>query len=341
VKKQMGRVLRPICRVDQPKSTREEKKEASMSMVLDDVCLDIENDFSENFPAHEDSMASQPERIATLEEKVRAIEGHKAPGWKIFTAAVLAAVGWLGYITAQLNTISQRTAHLEGMIGNPLSATIKGLESPASGPALVANLNLVSAQIASSKENRAKPNLENVKRLGNTLTAVAEKHSDLPQAWKAVATLASYSTFTSSEIKAKPDCDVGQSEHVIERSEVGETIWVRLGSSATKGYVFKDCILHMDQLPPGNVTRGSGNLSSTSTQPKPVYFAIGDQAVLINCDIVLTDSGIADSPIVIYDAFYCKFQYQIDKTPASQARQFLLASLNSSTPGEFSLKLSS
>jgi hypothetical protein len=316
-------------------------KEDLMSAILDEALLAIENEFSEKFSVYEDSMPPQLERIATLEEKVRAIEGHKAPGWIVFSAVVLLAFSWLGYISVQLNTISQRTAHLEGMIGNPLSATIKGLESPASGPALVANLNLVSAQIASSKENRAKPNLENVKRLGNTLAAVAEKHSDLPQAWKAVATLASYSTFTSSEIKTKPDCDIGQSEHVIERSEVGETIWGRLGSSASKGYVFKDCILHMDQLPPGNVTRGSGNLSSTSTQPKPVYFAIGDQAVLINCDIVLTDSGIADSPIVIYDAFYCKFQYQIDKTPASQARQFLLASLNSSTPGEFSLKLSS
>jgi hypothetical protein len=116
-------------------------------------------------------MASQPERIATLEEKLRAYEGHKPVGWKLFAAAVIGAVGWLSYTTVLLVETAQRVSHLEGKVGDPLAATIKGLEAPSSNAVLAANLTLLSAQMSIASANHAKPKHENLNRIANTLSS--------------------------------------------------------------------------------------------------------------------------------------------------------------------------
>ena len=91
-----------------------------MDLLLDDVDLWTENSTLAGIFLHEDLMATDRERLATLETKINAFEALKSPGWKVFSAVVLAGVMWLGYISAQLNTLSQRIAHLEGKIGDPL-----------------------------------------------------------------------------------------------------------------------------------------------------------------------------------------------------------------------------
>jgi hypothetical protein len=308
----------------------------SMNLLLDDVDFRAENESTTDFCFLEDLMATQPERLAILEEKVNAFEKLKSPVWIVFSAVVVGGVMWLGYITVQLNTLSQRIAHLEGKIGDPLTATIKGLESPTSNTVLAANLDLLSAQISANRASHAKPKPENIKRLASTLSTVAEKHPNLPQAWQAVATLASYSTTEVSASTPRPDCDVAQPVHLIDPSEAPEAVRSLTPLSPLRGFVFRNCTLHMDHLPSGKMGTAK-YIENPSGSMLPMRW--GDIAIIINCDIVLSDSGIAESSILLFDAVNCRFEYQIKQTPTLRAQQLLLASLKSPTSGEFSLEL--
>jgi hypothetical protein len=147
---------------------------------------------SEVISIPEDIMASQPERVAVLEEKVRGLEGLKPPGWKIFSTVVGAAVLWLSFISIQLYLIAQRVSHMEGKIGDPLAATVKGLESPVSDATLAADLQLLSAQIRVDEVRKAQAKPENVQMLASALTEVTKKHPELPETWQAAAQLVNY-----------------------------------------------------------------------------------------------------------------------------------------------------
>jgi hypothetical protein len=253
---------------------------------------------------------------------------------KFGKCVVAAFVAWMGYLTVTMYGIDTRLARLEGKVGDPLTATIKGLESPPSTEALAANLSVLTARINAASVGNAKPRKEEVQRIANSLETVARQHPDLKETWQAVATLASYST---SEAKGQlPDCDTSRLAQEIIPSEVPELakLWLQ-SPRPTFGYVYRNCTLRLDHLPPGKVYRGT----AFPNGPRPEPFTVGEQAVLINCDIVLTDSGVAENNIIQIFAVNSRFEYHVRETPAAPVQKLLLASLASLSTGSLEVSL--
>jgi len=98
----------------------------------------------------------------------------------------------------------------------------------------------------------------------------------------------------------------------------------------------------MDHLPTGKLFHFYRNLNEVSPNdalPGADRLLIGWTAFIINCNIMLNDSGISESPIIDFEAVNCRFIYQIENTPTPSVQKLLLASLEPPTPGRFSLGL--
>jgi hypothetical protein len=268
------------------------------------------------------SMASVPERLATVETTLSHIKG-------ILLVFVPLAIAWGSYIT--VNVVSMRQAMADG--GN--AKLVAELKAPKSTQQLQANLITVTAQIQAARVDGKKPNPQKLRALSGALTQVVQKNPDLAEGWRAVAVLASYRTSDVLEnASALPDCDISQKAHAIPASDIPETPY----TAGSFGFVFRNCRLYLDHLPPGKLIKTTlaapfGNAPAGNS----VYG--GDHAFIINCEIVLTDSGIAESPILIFHAINCRFEYQIENKPPSSSQEFLLASLDAPNPGQFSFSL--
>jgi len=276
-------------------------------------------------------MASQPERIVKLEQ-------DKNWHWVVLVAAIIGFCGWLGYDTLKLDKIDERLSHIEGQIGNPLAASIKGLESAPSSAVLAANLDLLSAKIKIAEATQAKVDQSNLYPLAETVGKVTKQHPDLPQAWRAVATLASYRTAGIQKTsRSLPDCDINVKTRLISREEIPATLLENSSIPLSlNGYLFRDCTLRMDRLPVGKL--GHATLAEQYDKfPPGTPLTAGVAAYLINCDIILNNSGIAESEILIFAAYGCRFEYQVDNVPTPNTQKLLLASLEQTVPGQFSV----
>lgn len=275
-----------------------------------------------------DDIVSANTRLTRIETALGVVR------WLV-SIVVVSAIGSAIGLVVYAGRLAERVAHLEGEQGNSLGAMLKGLQSP-DPTTLAANLDLLSAQIAANDANHAVPKKETVAKLAVTLKTVAAIHPSLPETWKAVAALASYSTVQSAN-PARPDCDIRQAKHVIDQSEVPELPGRFSSPTGPTGYVFRNCTLHMNQLPPGQIAKFTGHIGNG---PDEQMFS-GDLAVIIDCDIELTDSGVAQSGILDFEAVNCRFEYRVDQVPDAPARQILLASLPTDSSGQFVVSLRS
>jgi hypothetical protein len=187
---------------------------------------------------------------------------------------------------------------------------------------------LLSAQIKVDRAKQTKHKPESIQKLADTLGTVTRQHPELPETWQAVALLASYRASDVLEKSAPlPDCDISQKPHVIALGDVPELPTV----GGVRGYIFRNCRLHMDHLPSGKLAHG--------------YFSSGKElwggvdAVVINSEIVLNDSGIAESDIISFEAVNCRFEFQVEHVPAPSTQRLLLASLDTPVAGQFSTRL--
>lgn len=268
-------------------------------------------------------MASQPERIASLETSL----GHLKIGLLVLVPVLLT---WGAYIT--VNVISMKQAITDG--GN--TKLVAELKVPKSPLQLHANLATVTAQIETARANGVQPNPQKVRALTGALSQVVQNDPKLVDAWRAVATLASYSTSEIIEKSALlPDCDVSQKFHLIIPGEIPEIPI----PEAMNGYVFRNCKLHMDHLPSGKLLQ-STLAKQFDEYPPGTPIVVRIDAFIINCEIVLTDSGIAESDILVFNAANCRFEYQVEDLPSPSAQHFLLASVETPIVGRFSLHLS-
>ncbi|MGO8717836.1 MAG: hypothetical protein ACLQMO_01300 [Acidobacteriaceae bacterium] len=259
-------------------------------------------------------MAPVPERLATIETTLHHIK-------RILWISLLPILGWGGYITVNVITLRQAVADS----GTKLVAELK---APKSTQQLQANLIAVTAQIQTARVEGKKPNPQKIKALSGAVATAVQENPELDEGWRAAALLASYRT--SDLLKnpsALPDCDINQKAHAVLASEVREIP----GAGGGMGYLFKNCRLYLDKLPPGKPIK-------TSFGPGHTDY-IGNYAFVINCEIVLTDSGIAESSIVTFVTFNCRFDYQIEHKPPPFSQQFLLTSLEARDPGQISLSL--
>jgi hypothetical protein len=243
-----------------------------------------------------DSMATQLERIASLEA------GRKGQ-WIALVAVATVGAGWMGWISIMLfgmkgdiQAVKQKLK--DGGTGDIVSE----LKAPRSQDQLRASLSTVIAQVQTERVNGKAPDQKKSVALAEALTQVAKRNPEIPDSWRAVALLASFRTSYVLENPASmPDCNVEQKLRLIDPKEVPEVPEAK----AFNGYIFRNCVLHLNHLPPllrTYLTKPSGNYPAGSS-----LTAIAE-AFIINCKIVLNDSGIADSNIFFFSAVNCRFE---------------------------------
>jgi hypothetical protein len=242
--------------------------------------------------------------------------------------------------------LHERVAHLEGENHEPLGAAIKRIEAPASQDQLVANLNLLAAQAQLLTAEGKSPDPAKLAPLRKALVKESADHADLPQTWRAVASVASYRT-VSIQLKSKvlPDCDMNAQPRSVYAEEFPEIVPLLGQDRDAFGYVFKGCRVHMDQLPRGlgspmrNTVKGISPADPRISPGSEVI--IGRFAFFFDCEIVLNDAGISQTDIIDIFVFNCRFKYELNVVPSPNTRNFLLASLKDDEPGSFSLSLAS
>jgi hypothetical protein len=310
------------------------EEEGNVDLLLDVYPREVENCLLGPYSIEED-MASTPKQSGDLHLQLAEIKGSLKVLSAIAAILATVAIGF-GWYTVRLG---ERISHLEGKIGDPLGAALKGLESPASNSVLAANLDLLSAQIKIVSAKQTKPKPDNIQKIAKVLATVTRQHPDFPETWQAVALLASY---RASDILGKsvsvPDCDTSQKPHLIDLGDVPELHKM----SSELGYLFRNCRLHLDHLPAGKLRRGTiGPNDSGTRQEIPVgtEFRIGVLAFIVNCEIVLNDSGISESDILFFEAVNCRLAYRVERVPKPSAQNLLLASLEAPIAGQFSVKL--
>jgi hypothetical protein len=127
----------------------------------------------------EDTMAPQPERIASLETAAAIAK------W-VLGIFIPLVIGWGAYIT--MNVIAMKQQLADG--GN--TKLVTELKAPKSPDQLRANLSMVSAQIQTAKANGTKPDAKKVQALSTALSQVVQRDPELPEAWQTAFQLVSY-----------------------------------------------------------------------------------------------------------------------------------------------------
>jgi hypothetical protein len=289
-----------------------------MIQLLDDTVLAVENESSPILVFAEYLMAPQPERIASLET-------HRFWHWM-----ALGGVGaWCVWLSVTVIGMGGDVRAIKQSIADEGSQIVRNIENPKSTEQLAANLSLATARLQIARSEDKSPNSTKLKPLRKALEKQSMDHPDLPETWKAVATLASYQTYKPLEKSGSlPDCDVIKKPDLIRPEEMPEMHT----TSGVVGYLFRGCRLHLDDLPKGKlirtfVTKPALNMPSGS----PI--AIGYAAFVINCEIVLSDSGIAESDILFLDTANCNLQFQVSQVPPPSSQRLLIASLEAPVPG--------
>jgi len=290
--------------------------------LLHKKALLLTYDFDKPVPEGDEEMAvtKHEERVISLTTRVNVITG-------ILAVLVPGLLAWGWFITTNVVAIKQQLA--DG--GN--TKLVTELKSPKSQDQLQASLSTVIAQVQTERVNGKAPDQKKSVALAEALTQAAKRNPEIPDSWRAVATLASFRTsYILENAASMPDCNVQQTAKLIEPKDIPEVA----GAKAFNGYIFRNCVLHLNHLPPLQRTYLT---KPYENHPVGSSFTLIAEAVIINCKIVLNDSGIAESNIFFFIVQNCRFEYQIETTPSPTVQKLLLASLDMSNPGQFTLEL--
>lgn len=280
-------------------------------------------------------MATQPERIASLEE-FRNSHGQTFKWIVSGLACWLATITvWLFIIKGDLQAIKQR------LKDGGTEDVVSELKSDTNIKSAEGQLNIIQGNVQLAVARHKPPNEEKLNRIAPAVADSAKRFPNSPVSWQTVAVVASYRTAAlRTNTSTRPPCDIKQPPHKITPDEVPESR-LSFGDYIGIGFVFKDCTLRMDQLPPGHlaVTTTTGPYNSGDhVFPAGTKVVGGYMAYVVNCDIVLGDSGIAESPITLFYVIGCRLQYDLQEVPKPQTQRFLLASIEANNPGEFQFK---
>jgi len=154
----------------------------------------------------EEDMATD-KQILDLHNRVAKIEGS------LVTIKVMVGLLSLLVVPALLGaiafggSIAQRVSHLEGEKGDPLGATVKGIESPGSRQQLDANLALLTGQILVDRAEGRKPKEQNIIKISSAVKVASENNPDDPEVWRTATRLVGYRFGTTSTLPpAMPNC---------------------------------------------------------------------------------------------------------------------------------------
>jgi hypothetical protein len=169
-----------------------------------DFCLDNylppQTEDEEDMPTDKQTLDLH-NRVAKIEGSLLTIKGL------VGALIVLLVPAIWGAVSFGVN-IAQRIAHIEGEKGDPLGATLRGIESPSSRPELDANLALLTGQIRVDQVNGKKPKPENIEKISAAVQAASIRNPDDPEVWRAAMQLVGYKFNSSSGSPSiiLPDC---------------------------------------------------------------------------------------------------------------------------------------
>ncbi len=201
---------------------------------------------------------------------------------------------------------------------------------------VAANMTVIRGQVQLALANGNAPNQEKINTLAPAVVKIAKEYPSVTESWQAVAALATFKTASllrsESVSGGLPDCDAReQKAQFLEPPDV-PGFGLRSGETA---YLFKNCVLHLDQLP-GHAER-SAIIPPGGGQPRPITFGVF--AYAINVVIVADDHGISDTDILGISTRNCRFEFRIDALPLPREQRVLLAGLQQSLPGVAQLPL--
>jgi hypothetical protein len=151
--------------------------------ALDVLLIEAENS---SFLGFEVDMASQPERIASLET-------HRSWQW-VAICFLFTVVGvWCGWLsTAVIDMHSDLRAIKQKISDGGNGAIVSALEHPSSPQQLAANLALVSSQVRVARAEGKKADPQKLANLSTAIETVAQRDPSVPEVWQAASEIVTY-----------------------------------------------------------------------------------------------------------------------------------------------------
>jgi hypothetical protein len=239
----------------------------------------------------DDTMATQPERIAVLETTASIAK------W-VLGIFIPLVITWGTFIT--INVVAMKQSLADG--GN--TKLVSELKSPASPQQLQANLSTVVAQIQTARVNGKKPDTKKVTELSNVVSKVVENNPQTPEAWQAAAALITYRTEQPQQQNPK-ECG-------------SETPQIELSNEVqySEGLGYSNCTIVLDDAPDiVNSRLWIVEHQSMRNDPRSSqHFAL----VLNNVHVIYRGGSILPADIFIFTN--CTFDFQMSVPPPAPAQ---------------------
>ena len=150
-------------------------------------------------------MASQPERIAKLEE-------GKKLHWRALGIAALAAAAWSTWLTTQLAQANSNLALMAGDVraikqkiaDGGVGPLVSALQNPKSPEQLAASLAVVSSQIRVAQVDGRHPDEEKLLRLSAAVKTAATRSPNMAEAWQAAYQIVNFRSSGNFQIPIGP-----------------------------------------------------------------------------------------------------------------------------------------
>jgi hypothetical protein len=288
--------------------------------AIDEHFVSIENEVPRRLEQEED-MASQPERIATLEEQVRGLQkSHGGVSFTLFKWVIGGAVLWLGSITTMVIAIhGDIKAVKQKLLDNGLGTIVSQIDNPASPQQFDAALNLVASEVEVQRVNQIKPDPQKLAKLSAAVRSAALKQPNNPAVWQGGTRLVNYRHQRSQDsIPAGnlPSCLDSNDDWALR--QLAGTSDEQLKKGGVK-FVAQNCVLNLDTDPPSFAQSAAGRFFEEANRRNP-----GNGNIMDLSNAVVTYSAGTTMPVKIIDCKNCVFKLAEDRPGVpSKAGQFL------------------
>jgi len=204
-----------------------------VNLLLDVSSYVAENGGSDTF-RFEEIMASQPERIASLET-------HRIWHW----AALGTVAAWLAWASLSLISVSSDVRAIKQKLADGgIGPIVSAIQNPSSPQQLAANLSLLSSEIRVQRSEGRAPDQKKLDSIAPAIRFAATRNPQVPEVWQAAFQLVSFrsevlkNTFPSS----LPNCatDAGALNQIENTPETAT------GSGGHYWATLHDCVLNLD-----------------------------------------------------------------------------------------------
>jgi hypothetical protein len=139
-----------------------------------------------SYSLHGEDMATQPERIASLEQ-------DKKWHWIVLSALAVGFAAWLGFVTVSIVGMKGDLQAVKQKINDGgLGDIVSKIQNPSSPEQLSTTLELVTSLLDVQRLQGHKPDPVKLARLSSAVKNVATKDPNLPSVWQAATQLVNY-----------------------------------------------------------------------------------------------------------------------------------------------------